>query len=401
MSTIPELVALFAVLLVVAVGCEPLAKRWRVPVAGLLVIAGFVGSEIVTWAGIDTGLRAANFQQLVLYVLLPPLIFNSAVRLDARQFIRHLFPIVLLAAPMLILCSIVCAYVLFYGINHPAGFPWVVALLTGVLLSAIDPAAVLQALPSSAISQRIKLLMEGESLLNDGVAIVLFSVLLSLALAPSADLMAEQAVQRFLWVFIGGVCVGGLTILLVWWWLPKIHTAAVLSTLMLALTYATYVAAEALHVSGVMAVLTAGLLVGYRLDTNAQPDEFEWQAQWAWLAYVMGAVMFILAGMTITPLMFTERWLAMLLGIGAVLLARAAGLLVFVPLLQVLPGGVRFARQDYGILYLGGVRGAVTLALALSLPLELEAWFTVQSVAYAVVLFGLLVQVPLIRGWVK
>jgi len=400
-SSIPELVALFAAILAVAVCCQPLAEWLRLPVAALLVVVGFVGSEIVTGLGFDTGLRATNFQHLVLYVLLPPLIFNSAVRLNARTFIKHLFPIVLLAVPMLLLCAVVCAYVLFYGIGYPAGFPWVVALLTGVLLSATDPAAVLQALPVGSVSERIKLLMEGESLLNDGVAIVLFSVLLSLALTPSAGLMAEQAVQRFLWVFVGGLLVGGLAALSVWWWLPKIHIAAVLSTLMLVLTYLAFVIAETLHVSGVIAVLTLGLLIGYRLDKSTVDDGSEWQAQWTWLAYLMGAIMFILAGMTITPLMFSERWLAMLLGIAAVLLARGAGLIVFAPLLRIVPGGGRFSAADHAVLYLGGVRGAVTLALALSLPLELEAWFTVQSVAYAVVLFGLLVQVPIIRKWVK
>lgn len=105
-------------------------------------------------------------------------------------------------------------------------------------------------------------------------------------------------------------------------------------------------------------------------------------------------MIFLLAGITITTDMFTQQWLAMLLGILAVLIARAIGIYAFVPLVSALPGVEKISRPYQTLLYWGGVRGAVALALALSLPVSLDYRWTIQSITYGVVLFTLLVQAP-------
>ncbi len=153
-----------------------------------------------------------------------------------------------------------------------------------------------------------------------------------------------------------------------------------------------------------MAVLITGLILGYRAQHTAPGEHagFE-QELWEFNAYVANALVFLLMGVTITLGMFEERWLAMLTGIAAVLLARALGLLAFVPLLNSLTPIEPISRPFQIVMLWGGLRGAVTLALALSLPTSLDYWWTIQSIAFGVVLFTLFVQAtstaPLLRHY--
>jgi CPA1 family monovalent cation:H+ antiporter len=163
--------------------------------------------------------------------------------------------------------------------------------------------------------------------------------------------------------------------------------------------YLAFAIAESLlHVSGVMAVLVAGLVLG----RNRENESFV-QELWEFNAWIANALVFLLVGVTVTTDMFTERWLAMLIGIAGVIIARAIGIFTCVPLLsRVLP--VEAIPRPYQIImFWGGLRGAVTLALALSLPTSLDYWWTIQSIAFGVVLFTLFIQAtttgPLIRHY--
>jgi len=128
-----------------------------------------------------------------------------------------------------------------------------------------------------------------------------------------------------------------------------------------------------------------------RLKTDQLQQVNAW---WKQLGWVANSSLFLLSGATITLLMFEERWLAMLLGIGAAILTRSIGVWVAGGLTSVMPGQQPVTNAYRIMMSAGGLRGAVTLALALSLPLELEGWWTVQSIAYGVVLFSLFIQAP-------
>jgi Na+:H+ antiporter len=163
--------------------------------------------------------------------------------------------------------------------------------------------------------------------------------------------------------------------------------------------YATFLIAEdLLHLSGVMAVLASGLMVGVfsRKYKTEMTEKF-----WDFLAYIAESMIFLLAGITITLSMFADRWLAIIIGIIAILVARIIMIFGTFPILKLLPGIDAVPLKQQAVLAWGGVRGTVTLALALSLPLTLEYWYTIQSIAYGVVLFTLFVQAttmgPLIR----
>jgi CPA1 family monovalent cation:H+ antiporter len=393
---LPPTLILLCVLLAAALLLHPLARRVHLPFALLLVITGFVGSEALVGLGYDTGLRAESFHDLILYLFLPVIVFESAFRIDPRSLARDLAIILIVAVPGLLVSIAITAGLVYFGIGHAQGFPWIAALLTGSLLSATDPNAILEQLHRSGAPRRLTVLLEGESLFNDTTAIVLFGVFLSLALHPGETVTAVEALARFGLLTFGGMGVGlatGLIFLLLMRWSRDPVKRGLLT---LICTYAAFLFADRmLQVSGVMAVLVAGLILGWAI--HREPD---WEARifvdrlWTMNAFGANALVFLMMGVTVTLPMFEERWLAMLIGIGGVLVARAAGLFSLLPLAGRLPGIEPVPVRIRTATYWGGLRGAVTLALALALPVELDYWWTIQSIAFGVVLFTLAVQAP-------
>ncbi|MBY4677886.1 cation:proton antiporter [Marinobacterium arenosum] len=391
---IPELMLMFLGMLLLAVLLQPLARRMHLPYGLLLVFGGYIGSEILVAAGLDTGLRWYHFHDLVFFVFLPLLIFESALHMDSRQLLRNIVAILLLSTPMMLLAAGVSAVVLYYGIGYPSYFSWVVALLSGAILSATDPVAVLELFRRAGVSERLILLVDGESLFNDATAIVLFTLLTSLALMPQQEITLAAASLKFTTIFCGGILVGLMVALLlglIYRWMDSTFNRM---AVMLVAAYGSYLLAELWHLSGVVAVLVVGLIFAeLQRREGDSPQRQELHCLWAFGGSLANAAIFLLLGVTITLAMFQDQWLAMLLGIAAVLLARGLGLLVTMPLVNLLPGESVGWRAQL-VIYWGGIRGSVTAALALSLPLELESWYTVQSIAYGVVLFTLCVQAP-------
>ncbi len=384
---------IFAALLVVALVLEPAARRAHLPFYAVLVVTGFLGSELIVGLGLDTGLRWYHFHRFLLHVFLPVLVFEAAYKIRLDTLREELAPILFLAVPVLLIAALLSAVVLYWGIAHPRGFPFITALIAGALLSATDPVAVIALCEKAGMPGRLGTLMEGESLINDATTIVLFGVLLGFSAAPTQGGDIPSAIMQFVWVFFGGiVCgavVGGLA-----WLVRRITLNAItraLTTLIGAL-FAFSAAEFTLEVSGVMAVMCTGLILG---ETSRREARADISAEvWALGAYIANALIFLLMGATVTTAMFSERWLAMLIGIGAVSLSRALSVYVLLPSLNPLPGVAPTGWREATLLYWGGLRGAVTIALALALPLTLEGWWTVQSIAYGVVLFTLFVQAP-------
>ena len=388
-----HVILLLAGLLLLALLIQPLARRLHLPFTAILVLAGFVASEALVRSGIDTGIRAGNFHDLVFFVFLPVLIFESAYTIDARLLLKNLIAVLFLAIPLMLLSTLITAVLVYAGIAHPTGFPWIAAFLTGALLSATDPVAVVALFRQMGAPERLTVLLEGESLFNDATAIVVFGVIIALATGSGDALTYPQAVLHFCRVFFGGALVGaatGLVFLGITRLLGDVITRA-LATVIAA--YLAFVLAESwLHVSGVMAVLVTGLILGRSTGSDNSRQNGFVQTLWKFNAYVANALVFLLMGVTITLDMFSERWLAMLIGIAGVLVARAIGIFTFVPLLTRITPVEPVPRSYQVVMFWGGLRGAVTLALALSLPTDLDYWWTIQSIAFGVVLFTLFAQ---------
>ena len=390
-------------MLLLAALLEPLCERFNVPYSICLVGIGYAGSEIVIRVfHIDTGIRWDNIDQIIFYGILPVLIFKASIEINLRSLRDDIVPIALLSFPLLALSAAITAAGVYYGIHHP-GFPWEAALLTGALLCATDPAAVLSVLKKTGAPQRLGRILEAESLFNDATAIVLFSVFSAMALTGLHNSTWGAALLQFIWVFCGGLAAGAIIGLVARCIIKATGRTRMHVLVSFLCAYAAFIFADRfLHLSGVMAVLAAGLLIGSRAQGSEQGAARHFVSEfWEVADYIGGALIFLLAGVTINISMFTDQWLAILIGITAVFSARALIIFGIFPCMNRVPGVTPVPFKQQVVLTWGGVRGTVTLALALSLPLSLGYWYTIQSIAYGVVLFTLLVQTttmnPLIR----
>ncbi len=404
-----HLILALVVILGLSLIAQPVAKWSHMPLASILVLLGFIVSELVVLAGIDTGIRADNFQSIIFYVFIPVLVFEAAYNIDKQQLKNNLIVILLLAIISMLFTCLIVAVLLFYGIGHASGFPWLAALITGAILAATDPVAVVDKLREIKAPKRITVLLEGESLFNDASAIVLFSVFLAMATATEAVVQIStiasmlDVVVDFLLIFFGGGLIG-LFVGLLFGFLQKNITQPLLAGVMsLVVAYGSFLLAEHLMVSGIMSTLLAALsfsLLSESKDKNTVEQKSGSLVAvtgnkylWSMLAHVANVSVFVIVGAVITLGMFEQRWLAMLIAIAALLVARAIsiyGVLLFFVSFKKLK--VPFASQT--VMVWGGLRGAVTLALALSLPTSLDYWWTIQSIAFGVVIFSLFVQAP-------
>lgn len=388
---IPSTVIFFAALVGMTALSRPVASWLRLPIGAVQIVFGFVAALVVTQGmALDTGLRASSFHDLVIFVLLPIVLFQAAYELRVQDLLRDLGGALVLAIVGLALSAALSSLLIYYGIGHPTGFPWTAALLTGALLSATDPGAVTQVLRDRGLSPRVVHLLEGESIYNDALTIVLFTTALAVALMPEQSVSTGMLLSALAWNLFAGLLVGAPSAFIVAFFLRNTSDVLLRTACGIAIAYGTYLVTElTLEASGAMAALATGLILG-RADRKQTRSAGEF---WQLSSFLASGALFLVMGATITVAMFAERWLAMLIAIGAVLTARAvvvAGSFAMLRPISAHPVGM----TDQATLIWGGTRGAVTLALALSLPVSLDYWWTIQSMAFGVVLFGVLVQAP-------
>lgn len=431
-TTSPEFAAVGLTILVLLLGSllalAPLRKL-RLPFTVALMLLGCGAGALVNAFGAHAhgplgevlGLFASGAgltPEVILFVFLPPLVYESAYNLDARALFQNMPAIMTLAVPALILSTAVTGAVVMLAGGAAHGLTWPAALLFGALISATDPVAVVALFKELGAPKRLGVLVEGESLLNDGTAIVLFHILLALVVAgvggggPELSLGAEVwgGVVRFCVVALGGVLVG---LLLAWpafaliGWVVSNEPVEI--SLSVVVAYASFAIAEHfLHVSGVLAAVTAGLIAGSYGRTKVSPSVQEFMhAFWEYMAFAMNTMIFFSVGLIIVrkvSLIEIERLLPLFAAtVLAVIVARALGVFGSVPFLNRLFTTISLRYQT--VMWWGGLRGAVSLALALtvfayvdvpqpgggvvSLPSDLRD--TILLLTAGVVLFTLLV----------
>lgn len=391
-----EIVNIISVILLlcgVGVVAMLLARFIRIPYTLLLVALGFILSLLIVHFDIDTGVRASNFQDLMLFVLLPILIFEAAFGLNSKLLFKYFPNVITLATVGVLISTIVTAVFLYFGIGH-AGFPFIAALLTGVVISATDPVAVVGQLKALKAPDDLNVLIEGESLFNDATAIVLFGIILSIALGQSEPDLTS-AVVVFSKVFFGGIIIGSTfgyftAILLKFVEISVPHLVVI--TLLLA--YGTfYIAEHLLHVSGIVAVLFAALLFKKVAHNSLKYFHTGLHDVWESLGFIANIFVFVLLGLVISLHMFSEMWLAITLAITGAFIARIVAVYTSIWINNYMFGQPTNSKYP-PIMIWGGLRGAVTIALVLSLPTELSYWWTIQSIGFGIVLFTLIVQAP-------
>lgn len=354
------------------------------------VLCGFLAGLGVEALGFDTGLRADTLKDVIFFVILPVLIFEAAWNLKPQLLKRWLPPIILLATVGILISTVVTAFILYKGVAHSSGFPWAAALIGGAILAATDPISVITQLRENNAPEDLSTLFEGESLFNDASAVVLFSLILGLA-THSGETQGLGAAALFAVTFFGGLAVGGV-LGFVGALLARLFGSASTGPLIVLLVAFSsfYVAEHLLHVSGILAVMAAALVVRYQVSLQNLEEIHVIDVTWEWLGAIFNSVLFVLMGLVITVDMFIDQWLAMLIAIAAALLGRAASVAVCGLTTQPFSNRISLAWQV--LLFWGGLRGAIAVALVLALPTELPYWYTVQSMVFGVVLFSLLVQ---------
>jgi CPA1 family monovalent cation:H+ antiporter len=382
-------IAIITLLLIIsAVGIATLSLRLPYPIA--LVLTGLTLGAIIHSPLLlfhDLPIDSLEFTpHLILVVFLPALLFEATLHLEVTTLRKTLLPIGLLALPGVVGSALIVGALVAWGV----GIDWATAMLFGAIIAATDPIAVLAIFKRLGAPHELAVLIEGESLLNDGTAVVLSRILLGVVLAGSFSI-SSGAIQ-FALVVGGGALVGLLTGTLVSRLTARIDDHLIEITLTTILAYGTFMAAEALHVSGVIAVVVAGLVlsnVGARRGMSPT-TRLALLTFWEYVAFLLNSAIFLLIGLQVDLLNLALNMLPIGIAVAAVLLARAIvvyGLgLIVLPLPPILP--LRWLH----VLFWAGMRGALSLAVVLSLPLDLPARPLLLNLTYGVVLFSLLVQ---------
>lgn len=334
---------------------------------------------------------------MLLFVFLPALVFEAALTLPARVFARNLVPILTLAVVALSIAAVLVGLLVHFGL----GISLTAALLFGALISATDPVAVTATFRRLGVPNRLLVLVEGESLLNDGIAIVLFDILLVAALG-TADVSVLEGVSDFAYVFLGGAALGGVL------GLGVAEVAARLgrlpsTALTIALAYGSFaLGEEVLGFSGVMASVTAALVLSALSRTLIPSDEVAtWHAVWESMAFVANALLFVLIGVVIEFEMLADNLGAIAIAVAAVIISRPLAIFPLMPLVTKLARLPAVGRRNEMVLVWGGLRGGVALALVLAIPESLaeQGQFVAMTagVVVATLVFNATTIGPLVR----
>lgn len=353
----------------------------RIPYTLLLVIVG-LGLAFVD-------VRLVNLSpELILEIFLPPLLFEAAWNIRWRELKQDLISVSLFAIVGVVISVVGIAF----AINQLTGLPLTTALLVGASLSATDPVSVVALFRELGADKRLKILMEGESLFNDGVAVVAFLLLVGIPLGTS-EFSVSTTFARFS-VFVGiGIGVGclvgfGISLLTQRFDLPLVE-----QSLTLVSAYGTYLITEELGGSGVIGVVTVGLILGNfgsRIGMNPRTrlivSEF-----WDFLAFFVNSIVFLLIGDQINFSSLGQNLNLIAVTIGAVLLTRAIAIYGLAAISNWLVKA-QIGWREQTVLWWGGLRGSVSIALALSVPVALDGRQDIIDTVFGVVLFTLLVQ---------
>ncbi|MES9900678.1 MAG: cation:proton antiporter [Sedimenticola sp.] len=392
-SPIAEVIWAIFSLLLIALAILVFSKKTRLPFTVVLVLMGVALAELhdIYPAQLELLEQLTISPDLILFVFLPTLIFESSYNLDARQLRHNLAPILTLAVPGLLISTGLIGLIVWVVTD----IPLTAALLLGAILSATDPVAVIALFRQVGAPGRLTTLVEGESLFNDATSIVIAKILVGILAAGMVSGEAlTQGVADFFILFIGGVVVGTalgyMAGKIIGWVESEPFVEIGLTT---ALAYLSFLLAEeVLHVSGVMATVAAGLTLGtwgrIRISSSVR---IYLEHFWELMAFIANALLFLLVGMKVDFSALLGAWDLLAWVLLAMMLARAAIMFTLIPLVGRLPGSRPIGMNYKFVMFWGGLRGAIALAIVLSLP-EFEHSDLFVALVMGAVLFTLVVQ---------
>jgi CPA1 family monovalent cation:H+ antiporter len=409
-SSLVDQVTFLILLLIVTLIVALLARRLRVPYTLLLVIVGLL-------IGLLPFLPNEHIDpNLVLYVFLPALLFEGAWNAEIGRLEADWLPIVLLAVPGMVLCLLVVATALAWGI----GLPWLLALLVGAIVAPTDPVAVIALFEQLGVPDRLRTLVEGESIFNDGTGSAAYELVLAVLL-PTLGLAEVSGNPSFLntpflgiagevlWLIFGGLLLGFGVGWVASRLLRLIDDRLIVITVTVAVAYGMYLLGATLHTSGALAVVGAGLVMGSSgRKTAMSPRTIEAADDvWEFINYLANSLLFLLLGFELALTNIVQSFPGIFFGLLGVIIGRVLMIYAFMPLQDALARwwAHRATRQRSRlprprplpsvwrpVMVLSGLRGALSLALVLSLPTELQQRNLLTDIVYGVILVTLLGQ---------
>ncbi len=366
-----------------------ITRRFRVPYSVGLVFTGIILSLHPFFSDIPIS------KDLIFNVFLPALVFEAALQLRWKELQKDMAVVLLLATVGVCLSWVVTAL----GMRYLVGWEWMSALLFGILIAATDPVSVIATFQEAGVHGRLRLLVEAESLLNDGTAAVGFGVIL--AIAAGGSLTVGGIAISLIANVAGGILCGGIVagIVIVLARLTTNHLVEIVFTTFAA--YSSFLLAEHFHFSGVLASLTAGLVMGEfdPLMAMSPKGREAVGAYWEFLGFLVNSFLFMGIGIHLSNQNFSGALVPAIIAIVLVTLGRAFSVY---PCCAVFGRSVlRVKSRHQHVLFWGGLRGALALALAVGLPPSLPNRETILAVSFAVVAFSIFAQgltmTPLLR----
>jgi len=377
-------VELFVALIAVAAVVGLFARRIAVPYTVALVVFGL--AAVLFAPELDFEIT----EELVLAVLLPGLIFEASYQLDFGELRRAFGGVAILAVPGVLIVALTVAAVLALT----TGLPLELGFVVGAMVSATDPAAVVSTFRRLGSPRRLATLVEGESLFNDGTAVVVFAIAIA---AVGSTVNLADAVGTFVVTVVVSTLIGGVIGFVASRVVATVDDHLLELTVSLATAYGAYLIADTFHESGIIATVVAGVVLGNygrRIGMSERTQE-ALDTVWEFLAFLLTALVFLLVGLAIS----LEQLVEAVIPIGWAILAILAGRALVVYLL--VGGTSRLISDRYHrsiplewlhVMFWSGLRGAVSVALALSLPGDFPQRALLQEITFGVVLFTLIIQ---------
>ena len=369
------------------------AGRLHLPPAAALVVGGMV-------LALTPGVPAFNIDpDLILVLFLPPLLLASAYSTVWRDFKAQLRPILFLSIGAVVFTTIVVAAVARYMLPS---LPWPACAALGAIVSPPDAVAAKAVLQRVKLPARLVTILEGESLVNDASGLVIYKF--AVAATVTGMFSGTHAAESFVWLIVGGV---GFGLLFGWIWTEvarRLHDADTIIVSSLLGAWSSYIVAERLHASGVLATVACGAVVGLRShEVFTAHVRMQASAVWSMVVFVLEALVFVLIGLALRGVLhrnggeMSAIWSGLPLALAvtaAVVLARFAylGLAAYLPLARARKRDTRPPPKIALILGWAGMRGVVTLAAALALPLDFPGRDAILFASFVVILFTVLVQ---------
>ncbi len=371
---------IFLVLLMVTAAVAMAVKWVKLPYSISLVIVGLLIDVFHLLPAIEMT------PNLILLVFLPALLFEASWNIDLKELKESWLAILLLSVPGVVISTAVIAVIMHFTV----AMPWAVSFLLGAMLSATDPISVLALFRKLGMNKRLTMILEGESLFNDGTAVVLFKLILAMIIANSQFSLLHSS-GSFGLVVLGGAITGAALGYVASRITAFFDDHLLEITLTTILAYGSYLAAELMHVSPVISVVSAGIVMGnYGSRTSmSATTRLAVNSFWEYAAFVVNSFVFLLIGLQVKYNLLQKYLLPIVVAILAIITARAFVVYGLSPF---------FARPETPVpwkwrhlLWWGGLRGSLCMAMALSLPNGIEYREGILITTFGVVLFTLLV----------